>query len=246
MKNEEARFILGAYRPDGRDATDPAFLEAMAQAERDPQLRAWFEAQCRVDRALGEKLQAIVPPPGLRDAILAGGKVSVTPPQRRWRIAPAWLAAAAAVAVGVFVITRWPGGTGGPTAAELAAFALRDLADAHTHHAGEPPELAGVRAQLARATLPLPGHLQLDPDELAKNNCRTIRLQGRPIFEVCFEREGTWYHVYVGRRRDFAPAAFNPQAMRVQGEFAATTWADATHVYALVTQAGTAALRRVI
>ena len=33
MKNQEAKFILGAYRPDGRDAGDPAFTEALAQAE---------------------------------------------------------------------------------------------------------------------------------------------------------------------------------------------------------------------
>ena len=32
MNNQEARFILGAYRPDGRDASEPRFAEALAQA----------------------------------------------------------------------------------------------------------------------------------------------------------------------------------------------------------------------
>ena len=43
MNNQEAKFILGAYRPGGRDAVDPMFSEALAQAGRDPELRAWFE-----------------------------------------------------------------------------------------------------------------------------------------------------------------------------------------------------------
>jgi hypothetical protein len=246
MNNQEAKFILGAYRPDGRDASDPAFLAALAQAERDPQLRAWFEAQRRFDTAMVEKLQTIGPPRGLREAILAGGQASAAPAKRRWRISPGWLAAAAAIVLGATLVTTTRKSSTGPTSADLASFALRDLADDHAQHAGDPPELAAVRAQLAGTSLPLTRNLDLNLDELTKNNCRVTTLQGRPVFEVCFEREGIRYHVYVGRRRDFAPGPFDPKAMNVRGEFASTTWADATHVYALVTQAGAPALQRVI
>ena len=49
MKNQEAKFILGAYRPDGQDAGDPVFAEALSQAERDPDLRTWFERGRKFD-----------------------------------------------------------------------------------------------------------------------------------------------------------------------------------------------------
>jgi hypothetical protein len=62
---------------------------------------------------------------------------------------------------------------------------------------------------------------------------------------VCFQRDGTWYHVYVGRRSDFAPGAIDPKAlMNVRDQYASTVWADANNVYALVTHADV--LRRTI
>ena len=44
MTNERAKFVLGAYRPNGADAKDPMFAEALEQAKRDPNLAAWFAA----------------------------------------------------------------------------------------------------------------------------------------------------------------------------------------------------------
>jgi hypothetical protein len=42
MNNSEAKYILGAYRADGQDAAEPAFAEALRQAETDPDLGGWF------------------------------------------------------------------------------------------------------------------------------------------------------------------------------------------------------------
>jgi hypothetical protein len=247
MKNQEAKFILGAYRPDGRDAGAPAFAPALEQAERDPELRAWFATQRKFDAAVAAKLQALAPPPGLREAILAGARMGGTLPKSRWWTKPGWLAAAAAIVLTAIVARSvWPASTR-PTGAELASFALRELAEAHDNHVGYPPELAKVQAQLASASLPLTSSLKLDVGELNNNNCRSLMVGGRKVFEICFQRDGAWYHVYVGRRSDFAPGTFDPKAlMNVQGEYASTVWADASHVYALVTQAGAQALRRVI
>jgi len=36
MNNQEAKFILAAYRPGGQDASDPLFAEALEQVRRDP------------------------------------------------------------------------------------------------------------------------------------------------------------------------------------------------------------------
>lgn len=70
MNNHEAKFILGAYRHDGRDAGDAVFSEPLTLAARDPALRQWLENQQKIDGAIAGKLQAIAPPAGLREAIL--------------------------------------------------------------------------------------------------------------------------------------------------------------------------------
>lgn len=75
MNNEEAKFILQGYRPNGADAGDATFCAAVEQAKRDPALGEWFARQQSFDTAVGAKLAQVAPPSGLRAAILAGGKV---------------------------------------------------------------------------------------------------------------------------------------------------------------------------
>ena len=66
MNNNEAKFILSAYRPGGRDAGDPGMATALAQAKSDPVLGAWFARERAHDAAVAWKLRAVVPPVGLR------------------------------------------------------------------------------------------------------------------------------------------------------------------------------------
>ena len=101
MNNQEAKFILGAYHADGRDAGDPMFAEALGQAARDPELSAWLEGNRKFDTVMAEKLGEIRPPAELRAAILAGGQASR--PRRRWWTNPLWLGAAAVIAVAAIV-----------------------------------------------------------------------------------------------------------------------------------------------
>lgn len=249
MKNQEAKFILGAYRPDGQDAEDATFREALTQAEKDPELRAWFERQRKFDSALSAKLKDIAPPAGLREAILTGSRVSVEAarPRRNWWMPVGWLAAAAAVALVATIAMKTRATAALPTGAQLAAFALDDLANHHDQHIGHPAGLNALQAQLANVQIPLSKGVGINLNELRKEHCRAVKLAGHEVFEICFQRDGTWYHVYMGSRRDFAPGAIDPRALlKVQGEFASTAWADAEHVYALVTRAGPQALQRVI
>ena len=62
MDNQEAKFILSAYRPGGQDASDPRFAEALEQARRDPVLERWFSESIAFDAAMTEKLGAIAVP----------------------------------------------------------------------------------------------------------------------------------------------------------------------------------------
>jgi len=243
MSNDEAKFILAAYRPDGRDATDARFTEAIAQAERDPELRVWWERQRAFDAKVAAKLAEVMPPPGLRESILAGGRVS-QPRRRAWHL-PGWLAAAAAVALLAVAAVTLPPLLRAPSMEDFAAFAVKDMVDDYAAHSGFPPGLDGVQGQLAAATLPLPQGLKLSLDELRRNRCRTLRIAGREVFELCFQRDGAWFHLYAARRSDFAAGNADPKALLVsQGNFSATAWADSANAYALVVRGSAATLQR--
>lgn len=99
MKNDEAKFILRAYRPGGQDAADPQFAEALAQSRRDPELGRWFAEQTALDTAIGGKLQSIPVPADLKASILAGRKIVPIRTEPWWRqsLHPAATAAALAV-----------------------------------------------------------------------------------------------------------------------------------------------------
>jgi len=110
MNNAEAKFILQGYRPNGADASDATFQAALEQVQRDPALHEWFARQQAFDGAVSAKLNDLPAPAGLREAILAGGRVTeADPSQVRWWRSPALLAAAAAIAV-IFTTTLalWP------------------------------------------------------------------------------------------------------------------------------------------
>lgn len=246
MNATEAKFLLQAYRPNGSDASDPRFAEALALVQRDPALRAWFERQRAHDSAVSAQLNSLPPPPRLRDAILAGARAS-QPRRMRW-ITPTWLAAAAAVVLLLsFTVRGRFAPNSAPTAQEFAAFALGELEHQHNAHLGEPPGLAEVQAQLAQTTTPLPERLALNFDELKQKRCRTARFAGREVFEICFERDGRWYHLYAARVKDFAPGPADPRALLIaKGTFAATAWKNAQHLYALVGDAGADDLKRLL
>ena len=242
MNSHDAKFLLRAARPGGRDAADPMFTEALGEAERDPMLKAWREREERFDSAIAGKLREIVPPAGLKEAILAGARAS----ERRavWWRRPGRLAAAASVAIVFAMLGRLTLG-GGPSVEQLATVAMQDLAQAHDEHVGYPAELAQVQTRLAAG-----GSMQavqLDLDELRRNNCRSLRIGGREVFEICFQRGGVWYHLYAMSGGD-RPAGllWREREVGAAEPMAVAAWGDAKNSYALVTSAGREALRRLL
>ena len=218
MNQHEAKFLLRAFRPDGQDARDPVFTEALAQAESDPKLKAWFDREASFDRTMRAKLREVQPPAGLREAILAGSRASRQ--RRSWWQNPAWLAVAAAIAIAFTVALKLH--PSGPSAQEFAEFALHDLADSGATHKGEQPEL---QARFANATLPLPGHTKVDADEMRRLGCRTVSFAGHEVFEICFVRDGKSYHLYASNVKNFASGAVEAKALVLaKGRFNATAW----------------------
>ena len=72
IRNQDAKLVLDAYRPNGADARDSFVEEALGQAKRDPELMEWFVKQRAFDGVVVSKLRTIEPRTGLNSEILAG------------------------------------------------------------------------------------------------------------------------------------------------------------------------------
>ena len=101
ITNQTAKFLLNAYRPNGADAQDPIFREALEQAARDPELGTWFKDQRGFDSMIADKLSGIEPPSTLRSAILAG--IENRPGARHFSRKPL-LALAAVIALSTVIL----------------------------------------------------------------------------------------------------------------------------------------------
>jgi anti-sigma factor RsiW len=243
MSNDEAKFILRAYRPDGRDAADPLFADALRQAQLDPALGAWFERERARDAVLAAKLAEVPPPAGLRDAILAGARASHrTEPQRRGSVR--WWAFAAAAAVVIAALGVWQART-----SRLDPLMVLALSDARelTPHGGHGEPATTLRRALTAETTHLARPLPVDFATLAHTGCRSLSLSGATVLEVCFNRDGTWFHCYVVRVGDLSGAARarGPQ-FASRGPLNAMAWSDGSYRYVVAGPASRATLERLL
>src|SRR3982751_306552 len=184
MTNDEAKFLLTAYRPNGRDANDAKFRAALDQAQRDPTVSAWFARSQRHDSAVAAKLTAITPGAGLREAILAGAKASQAPAaKRRWFGRGIPLAAAAALLIAA--AWQWQGFRGAQATEGLAEGAIDDVVHGQHGSHGAPAGmlvewLTSSSTRLGSAPMPA------DFEQLRRTGCRTLTLGGHEVLEVCF------------------------------------------------------------
>lgn len=250
MTNDEAKFILSAYRPGGRAEADPAMAQALEQAKRDPALRAWFERQQAHDTVLAAKLRELAPPAGLREAILAGARLS-QPAEiktkaggaaaRAWWRRPLWLAAAAAIALLAGVMAWRFSPVRGETMEEFAVNFVQRGFVLQKHGA----DVGALKDWLGAQHGPLPEALPAQFADLHALGCRTLDYRGHEVSLVCFERGGKEYHVFVARRDDVPGWDPKPRFLENRA-FAAVTWTDDKNRYVLVSDAGMAAVRELL
>lgn len=248
MNSPQAKFILQGYRPDGADAADERFAEALAHARQDMELGQWLAKSTAFDRAISGKLAEITPPAGLREAILAGGRLTAIPDEptgfKRWWRQPAWVTAAASIAlIGVLSFTFWP--QAGAGSATLGEFAVADAKSLHGHaHHGK--MVADFQAKLSLPTTAVGRLAGIDFAALRDTGCRTVRFQGREVLEFCFERNGAWFHCYIARREDFPTMAASLAPTLIEhGKATIASWSDALHLYVVVGQ-GRASLESIL
>lgn len=71
MDNEQARFVLRSFRPDGADTGDEDFAEALRLAVENRELGEWLAKERAFDAAFAEALASVGLPETLREDILA-------------------------------------------------------------------------------------------------------------------------------------------------------------------------------
>lgn len=243
MNNAEAKFILQGYRPNGADSGDATFCAAVEQAKADPALGEWFAKQQAFDAAISDKLNQVMPPPDLRAAILAGSRVTAAETTSRgWWNRPVWMAAAAAVAV-IFAtsLALWP-----RSAVAFEEFTVADARNSSTH-GGHGHENNQLQAVLNNPAIPLTGKLPIDFALLHDKGCRMVQFQGRDVLEICFNRNGEWFHCYIARSVDFPRLAIGAAPAIVEmGNAALASWTDGENVLVVVSKAGRKPLEAIL
>ncbi len=235
MNRQEAQFLLQSYRPNGEDAADPHFQEALELAQRDPELKAWLEEQTALDAAISGKLKTISPPAHLKSAILAGR--TVIEPVSWWR-QPAWVAAAACLALLITAMSFWftlrPSATFDHYRSDMATFLSTklDRLDVNTSDMVQVQQWLADRN--AHGDLVLPEGLR----QLQGLGCRIVDWQGEKVALICFKLEGPQeLHLFVVNRDTFrkAPPEGAPQFAK-DGTWTTASWTRAGKVYVLAGQ----------
>jgi hypothetical protein len=232
MNREEAQFILNAYRPNGEDAHDPQFEEALALVRKDPDLARWFAGEQALDAAIAERIHSVSPPPYLTTQLLLARKV-IRP--RPWWRKPAWIAAAASVAVLISVASLW-----------------------FLRRSGE-TDFASFRATMIEASLDMTHHIDvmgLDADELKQwliehrgdpgfvlpphltdkgiMGCKVLEWHGHRVTLLCLKFSGKHVDVFVVKESDLRQVSVgaNPRFGLERG-LTTATWRREGNIYFL-------------
>lgn len=247
MDKQEAKLVLQACRSNGQDAALPVFAEALALAERDPELKAWWEAQQSFDRKVAAKLDQVLVPGDLRAVILAGRKIEQLTPRSHY---PYWLAAAAVVAVLVIAgsLFQRMSVTAPPiTSIAYSHGAIADLAPGTPPLEMLSPDHDKINSWLVHQNAPT-GHLPPSMTSLPTVGCQKFAVEGHNVSLICFSLVGGGVvHLFVINRRALTdpPSQTAPEFNRI-GEWSTAAWSDDTQSYLLVTDGGEDQLKQLL
>jgi len=129
MTRKEAQEILLLYRPSFDDPDDEPMQEALDLARQDPELAAWFEQHCQLQRKLVAVFKEIRVPEGLKEQIISERKSRFAIGKQRLTMAAACvciLASALLIAGQLGLLRLRPSDT-------FASFRERVVGDVHEH-----------------------------------------------------------------------------------------------------------------
>ncbi len=237
MTPEEAKLILNAARPGGKDDDDPAVAGALSVAHRDPELTSWLAGVRDFDARLGTILRGHEAPPWLLEHILAGSSVECR--TRRHRSVVIGAIAAAVTLLLSFATWKIIAPTQ-PRFGEMRNFVAEFVGDKWDHSFTlDQSDFQKINAWLDHH----PGMSRMDVSEqLAKSSaygCKVIDWEHRKITLVCFDVEGMGAIVHVlatpkaGLKNVPGPKPVYAEA----GGFNTASWTRGDTVYVALTQA---------
>jgi hypothetical protein len=235
MTSEEAKRLLALYRPK-IDADDPQFGDALAQAERDPELARWLEEQCAIYEALRDRLKNAPVPEDLLEKTLRHR------PSVWWK--QAWLRLAACLMILAGVAYFWLGrGIEAPTFGNYQ----RTMASVVSKYrmSLETDDLDSVRTFLANNQAPSDYVLPKAITQQRLLGCATLSWDGHPVSLICFQHQsGADLWLFVRRQSDLkgAPRSAEPVFSTVN-QVNTASWHQGESLYLLATRGDPALLR---
>jgi len=230
MTTRAAKEILVGYRPGVPDEVDPPMAEALALAQQQPELAAWFVQHCAFQQAMRAKLRSAPVPAELRARLLAGRKV-IRP--GFWQRPSVWLAAAAALVLllglGAMLFRAPVPDRFADFRSRMVRVALREYRmDIVTN------DMAQVRAFLASRGGPADYELKPGLAKLQLSGGGLLRWRGHPVSMVCFDRgDQEMLYLFVlgrGAAKDAPPST--PRVEQVN-KLVTVSWSQGDKVYVL-------------
>lgn len=239
MTRQEAKQVLLLYR-SRRDLEDAEMRAAFDLAQRDPELQEWFDRHCAAQRRLKDQFSSLPVPGHLKETILAGREI-VRPVF--WR-QPAWLAAAALIAILIGVAALWlrptPFQRFDLYRSRIVSTVWREYRmDIMTN------DLAAVNVYLARSGAPTNFALPEKLRQLNVSGGGKLRWANEPVSMVCFEANGDQmlFLFVVDRGALKGEPERVPELQRIN-RFQTASWSDNAHLYVLAGPDDPAFLRK--
>ncbi len=249
MNHDEAKTVLLLYRPGPADAGDPQIAEALALAQRDPQLAEWLKEHCARQEALRAKFRQITAPAGLKEQIIS--EQAAQEKIIHWRRNAIFAVAAVIVAL-VALAPHWlPHGPKDDTLAilrsRMVGVALRGYSmDLATNSPAQ------IRAYLTERSAPADYVLPAPLEKTAMTGCAIQNWQGAKVSMICFrtgrplppgQSSDLWLFVIDRAAVKDAPAAGASRFVRVN-QLITVTWTEGDELYVLGTAGDEETLRQ--
>lgn len=248
MDKQEAKLLLQSYRPDGRDASDPAFAEALALAGQDAELGRWLEGECELDKIIGQRLREFPVPSDLRQAVIAGQRSQrrISKPAFVWWRSPslAWAAAIVLVFVAAYFVRD-----DSDSSVALAAYRESMTANLRSgfvfdQHHERPEKLTEWLAEHGgMANFTVPPSLRT----ISSLGCKLFEFEGLKSALICFAlADQQVVHLFVVDGGRFRPQDFEAAASALRcNDYDTFAWREQDRVFLLAGGVGLERLREI-
>ena len=249
MNREQAREILGFFRPGSVDEHDSDFAEALAFARSDAGLGVWLDEHCASYETIRSRMRQIAVPTGLKEQILAEQRSPsniVALPKSSW-LKPV-LAVAAIMILLLSISSLWP-----PRSTDhFSTYRNRMVGTALRLYGMdlETNDLSQVRTYLAQKNAPADYVL---PDALANRECVgcvVLQWQDRPVSMLCFRTgrplapgEKSDLFLFVTARNSFSESSLSVKRVN---KLVTASWTEGDKLYLLATHGDEESLRKLL